>query len=106
MYLVGNTIYAYIITWLSVFVVAEIPVYMRHFKLLRFITLVAGIIYNILYWGSVADFLALLFYYDKQTFDIFYLMEAMFLGYNIVLHFPITIVNAMIIAKEIILEMF
>ena len=30
----------------------------------------------------------------------------MFFGYNIVLHFPITIVNAAILAKEVLLEMF
>jgi len=79
---------------------------MRHAKLFRFISLVSGIIYNIGYWISFADFLLLLFYYDKDTFDIFYLLEAMFFGYNLVLHFPITIVNAVILMKETTLEMF
>lgn len=105
-YLVGNTIYAYITTWLSVFVVWEMPIYMTRCKLIRFISFVAAIVYNFLYFSSCADFWALLFYYDKDKFDIFYLMEAMFFGYNIVLHFPITIVNGMIIIKEIMLEMF
>lgn len=105
-YLVANTVFAYIQTWMSVFVIWEVPFYMRHFKFFRLISLVTGLVYNILYYSSVADFLALLFYYDKDTFDIFYLMEAMFFGYNIVLHFPITIVNTVIAVKETMMEMF
>lgn len=105
-YLVANTVFAYIQTWMSVFVVWEIPFYMRHFKFFRLLSLMAGIVYNFFYWSAVADFVILLFYFDKDTFDIFYLMQAMFSGYNIVLHFPITIVNSVILGKEIVLEMF
>jgi hypothetical protein len=105
-YLLANTVYAYIQTWMSVFLVWELPIYMRHAKLFRFISLVSGIVYNIGYWISFGDFLLLLFYYDKDTFDIFYLLEAMFFGYNLVLHFPITIVNAVILMKETTLELF
>ena len=105
-YLIANTVFAYVQTWMSVFTIWEMPFYMRHFKLFRLISLVAGVVYNILYYSSVADFLLLLFKQDKQTIDIFYLLQAMFFGYNIVLHFPITIVNAAILAKEVLLEMF
>lgn len=105
-YLIANTVFAYVQTWMSVFTIWEMPFYMRHFKLFRLVSLVAGVVYNILYYSSVADFLLLLFKQDKQTIDIFYLLQAMFFGYNIVLHFPITIVNAAILAKEVLLEMF
>ena len=54
----------------------------------------------------MADFLILLFEQDKDTIDIFYLLQAMFFGYNIVLHLPITIVNLAIFLKEVLLEMF
>lgn len=105
-YLVANTVFAYIQTWMSVFVIWEIPFYMRHFKFFRLISLVSGFVYNFFYWASVIDFLLLLFQYDKESLDIFYLLEAMFFGYNIVLHFPITLVNMVIITKEIFMEMF
>lgn len=105
-YLIFNTVFAYIQTWLSVFVVWEMPYYMQHFRLIRLISLVAGILYNTLYLVSVADFLILLFEQDKETIDIFYLLQAMFFGYNIILHFPITIVNLAIFLKEVLLEMF
>lgn len=105
-YLIANTVFAYMQTWMSVFLIWEMPIFMRHAKLFRLISLVAGVVYNILYFTSVADFLILLFKQDKETIDIFYLMSAMFFGYNIVLHFPITIVNTAIFVKEIFLEMF
>lgn len=105
-YLIFNTVFAYIQTWMSVFVIYEVPFYMRHFKLFRFFSLCGAIIYNILYVIAVGDFLLLLFQQDKDELDIFYLMSAMFFGYNIVLHFPITIVNHIIFMKEIIMELF
>lgn len=105
-YLLANTVFAYIQTWMSVFAVGELPFYMRHFKLFRFISLAAGIVYNMAYWTEFADFLLLLFYYDKETFDVFYMLEAMFFGYTLVLHFPITIVNSVIMMKETLLELF
>ena len=105
-YLIANTVFSYIQTWLSVFVVWEMPYYMQHFRLIRLISLVSGLLYNMLYVISVADFLILLFSQDKDTIDIFYLLQAMFFGYNIVLHFPITIVNLVILLKEVLLEMF
>lgn len=84
----------------------ELPLYMRHFKFFRLISLVSALVYNFFFFASLVDFILLLFVYDKETFDIFYLMEAMFFGYNIVLHFPITIVNNVIVLKEISLELF
>lgn len=105
-YLIANTIYAYIFTWLSVFVVMEMPIYMKHMKIVRGTAWFMAIIYNILYMISFGDFLLLLFYYDKETFDILYLLEAMFFGYNIILHCPITVVNNVLILKEIGLEFF
>lgn len=60
-YLIANTVYAYVQTWMSVFLIYEIPFYMRHFKLFRFISLCSAIVYNFLYVASVADFLILLF---------------------------------------------
>lgn len=105
-YLLLNTAYAYIQTWMSVFLVAEGPIFMRHAKLFRFISLVMAFLYNAGYWIQVADFMLLLFEYDKATFDIFYMLESMFFGYNIILHFPIIILNQVIIIKEVTLELF
>ena len=64
-YLLANTVYAYIQTWMSVFLVWELPIYMRHFKLFRLISVILAFIYNIFYWVAVGDFILLLFYYDK-----------------------------------------
>lgn len=105
-YLLLNTAYAYIQTWMSVFLVAEGPIFMRHAKLFRFISLLMAFLYNAGYWIQVADFMLLLFEYDKATFDIFYMLESMFFGYNIILHFPIIILNQVIIIKEVTLELF
>jgi len=105
-YLMANTAYVYIQTWMSIATVYELPIYMRHFKFFRLISWCSAVLYNFLFFASLIDFILLLFVYDKKTFDIFYLMEAMMFGYNFVLHYPITMVNWVIIFKELSLELF
>merc|ERR1712224_50679 len=61
-------------------------------------------LYNTVFFFIFLDFLMLLYYYDKEEYDFFSLMESMFFAYNIAIHFPITIVNGVVIFKEITLE--
>lgn len=73
--------------------------------------LALALVYNTLFLGIFADFLMLLYGYDKSDYDdttygVIYTLESMFFAYNIVLHFPICIVNGAVILKELSLEFF
>lgn len=73
--------------------------------------LALSILYNLIFLGAFVDFILLLYGYDKKEYDIdldglVYMMQSMFFGYNIILHFPIVIVNSVVIIKEFSLEFF
>lgn len=105
-FLLANTIYAIQQSLHSVFLVTEVPLWMKFNKGGRWLMLALALIYNTLFLGICADFMALLYYYDKKTYNIEYILESMFFSYNIVLHFPITFVNTAVIMKEFSLEFF
>ena len=79
---------------------AEVPFWMKFNKLGRWISLFIATIYNLAFAAICIDFILLLYVYDKEEYGIGYLFEAMFFAYNILIHFPITFVNFMIIAKQ------
>jgi hypothetical protein len=83
----------------------ELPTWLRHAKLIRLYSFMAAVHYNIAFfvlflkersmWRRPFD--------EVEPYDVF---TFLFLGYNIVLHGPIFIVNAVIILSELKLEAF
>jgi len=103
-FLLVNTIYAIEQSVHSVLLVVETPFWMHFNKVGRWISLVLAMTYNFFFTVILIDFILLLFVYDKSEYGVGYLFESMFFAYNILIHFPITFVNGMIIAKEFSLE--
>lgn len=66
--------------------------------------LALSLLYNLVFMGFLTDFYLLMYVYDKSDYGFGYLLEEMFFGYNLVLHFPIAIVNIVVILKEFSLE--
>jgi len=51
-----------------------------------------------------SELLIVMFAYDHAEYSTGELLESLFLSYNIIIHFPITILNTIIIFKEFLLE--
>jgi hypothetical protein len=103
-FLLGNTWFAGVQTFLSLFLAFEIPVWLAHAKVIRMYSLMFATMWN---------FTFLVFYYkakntiknaSEEEFDGVALFEILFIGYNILLHGPIFVVNSTIIIKEIVFE--
>jgi hypothetical protein len=103
-FLLVNTIYMIQQSIHSSFLVTELPVWMKWNKGGRWFMLVLAMLYNLFFIGTFADFLLLLYVYDKSDYGFGYVMESMFFGYNLVIHFPIAILNTVVIFKEFSLE--
>lgn len=103
-FLLINSIYLIQMTLHSVFLVTEVPFWMHFNKFGRWAMLILALIYNFLFLGVCVDFFLLLYVYDKSEYEFMSMFESMFFAYNIVLHFPITILNTVVILKEISLE--
>ena len=73
LYLFYNSLFLLFQAFNSFFVVAELPVYLRHFKLLREISFNGAVFWTIFYVVSVADLFYILFYKDKDYDDFFLL---------------------------------
>ena len=103
-FLLLNSIYAIQQSLHSTFLVTELPIWMRYNKGGRWFMLALALLYNLFFTGFLVDFYLLLYVYDKSEYGFGYLLESMFFGYNLVLHFPIAIVNLVVIFKEFSLE--
>lgn len=103
-FLLLNTIYMIQQTIHSSFVVIELPVWMKWNKFGRWIMFLLALAYNLFFFGFLTDFFLLLYVYDKSDYGFGYTFESMFFGYNLVIHFPIAILNTVVILKEFSLE--
>ena len=65
-FLLANTLYALQQGMHSVFLVIELPFWMKFNKGGRWIMFAAAMLYNLVFLGCFSDFLALLYYYDKR----------------------------------------
>lgn len=70
----------------------------------------SAVIYNVIYFGSICDWIYELYFSDKASLDyeygIFDLMFELFIAYNAIFHFPIVPMNIAIILKEVQLEFY
>ena len=102
-YLMVNAALTLMQSFNSVFLVFEIPVYLKYTKPLRALSLEFAIFYNIFYFIMIRKYLTdvkeLKSYSDQASgFEVF---ENMFYLYNLVLHGPTCVVNIWIIIKEL-----
>lgn len=91
--------------WLAL----EIPIYMRHFKFLRVISIGSGIIYNVFYLLGILQIYHLEYWTGKDDisqYDALAIMEIMFIWYSLVMHSGIVIINCGIMLKEFTMEFF
>lgn len=56
-FLIFNTYYLFLQSFLSVWLVAEVPFWLRHFKPIRLFSLAAAFIYNVIYFAFFVDFI-------------------------------------------------
>lgn len=103
-YLIINTIYLMVQGFLSFWLVAEIPTWMKHFKLVRFTSMVAAHVYNAIYLISLFKWFSMIFWEDNSKATFMKLLVNMNIGYNLILHWSIIPINLAIISKEIIME--
>lgn len=106
LYLLLNTYFG---IWQSidiVFLVFELPVYLKAMKDARALSYGGAVLYNVFYLWIASEFVYTVFFGGKKdgAFDVFDLLKIMFYGYNIVLHGPIAVMNGVTILKEIMLE--
>lgn len=106
LFLMGNTFYIWIQALISIPLMFEVPFILKYIKPFRILSLWSAIIYNIMFFGSVADFFYLDEVEDKSDFEDkgqFYgdALLALFIFFNLIENFPIVIINCGIILKEI-----
>lgn len=101
-YLVVNTLYLAVQVVDSIFIVFELPVWLRAFRVTRILSFFTAIIYNTLYLLSAFEWWDMIYAVaDKSNYDFVTVMINMLLGYNLVLHISVVPVNFAIILKEI-----
>jgi hypothetical protein len=82
----------------------ELPIWLKHFKLIRFVSFIAAILYNIAYFLSFLKFYSMVRWEDKdfETFsDIFI---ALAIVYNCLIHISIVPINILIVIKGLSME--
>lgn len=106
-YLMVNTFYLFYQCFISLLIAIEYPFFMRTFRLFRFFGLLGAIYYNLIFFGIGLEWYRELYLEDEDTYrqyDVVDVLFNMFLVYNVILHFPVVIVNSFIITKEVTLE--
>lgn len=85
----------------SFLLVAELPTYLRKWKLMRWLSLIeAGL--STIFWGwTLAEWLLLMYGGARRDFESAgYLMESIFTSYNVIMHWAIMPINLAILIKE------
>lgn len=106
LYLMVMSLFVIMQSWNAMFLVFEIPAYLRWTKPFRSLSLEWGSIFNIIYLGFVFRYRQTVNAAQKKGdaatgIEIF---ENLFYLYNLVLHGPLFFVNLAIISKELSLE--
>ena len=106
-WLVANSAYLLYQCIISLILALEYPLFMRVMRMFRFFSVLAAALYNFFFSLVIFEWFRELYLEDDETFQGYEpvdIMVNMFLIYNVILHFPVTIVNTFIITKEITLE--
>lgn len=106
-WLLGNTFYLLFQTLTSIPLVIEFPLYLRAFRVSRMFSVTSAILYNFLFLLSFFEWYDQLYIVtDKSQYDFVTIFTNMMIGYNMVLHGSVVVVNVGIILKEISLFFF
>jgi len=81
-YLLFNTIYIVVQGTLSLFLAFELPLWLKHFKVLRLASFLAAWIYTIIYLVSCLKVYSMIYWEDHEDIGYEYMFIVMFLSYN------------------------
>ena len=85
------------------FLVWNVQIYMYDLRILRYLVLLAALIFDLMYFF----FGCMLFdyaYYRHDTSNVFEIFQALFIAYCIGLYFPTALINYTILFKELTLN--
>jgi hypothetical protein len=106
-WLIVNTVYFAIQFFISNLLALELPIFVRAFRITRFVSIWSGVLYIVVYFIAMFEWYDMLYLVtDKTTYDFVTIIVNMVLGYNLVLHVPILPVLVFIIFKEATMEFF
>lgn len=103
-FLVYNTVYLLIQCFLSMWLAFEIPTWLKHMKAIRFLSMVAANVYNIVFFLSILKWVSMIWWEDNSNANIMTLLVNMNIGYNLIVHWSIIPINLAIVSKEISME--
>lgn len=109
LFLVFNTLYLLMQAFLSVWLIFEIPIWLRHFKVLRVFSLFSAFWYNVAYLLFIIEYYYTMYLTrekDVSELHPFEILEILFYAYNTMIHWPIPIINFVIMLKEFSMEFF
>mmetsp|Transcript_35886 Transcript_35886/g.55090 ORF Transcript_35886/g.55090 Transcript_35886/m.55090 type:complete len:253 (+) Transcript_35886:347-1105(+) len=104
--LIAQTVYLVTQTFLSQWLIWEIPAWLRKFKIIRCFSWIAALIYTGVWALALIKLLFMLFVDDNSSDDYETLMFALFLAYMLIMTAPAIPVNIAIVSKELVLEEF
>lgn len=107
MFLMAQTVFGAIQLALSFPLIAEMDNYLRNFKFVRFISASVGRVYNFIYLVFAYKFVALIMGWEgDSTSYTMNMVITLVIGYMLILHLPIYMINDEILAKELSMEVF
>ena len=86
-------------------IVFEVPTWLKHAKLIRIYSLYYAIKWNFIFFIFFRKAYKTIENASKEDFTGMQIFELFFIGYNIFLHGPIFLINSIIIFKEVSFEM-
>lgn len=109
LWLLTNTVFLWWQCFIALLIALEYPFFMRVFRLFRFFTLLFALYYNFFFLCIIGEWFRELYFefdWEYESYEAIDVIVNMFLIYNVILHFPVVLVNGFIISKEMWLEVF
>ena len=100
-FLLANSVYSFVQSLLGLMIIFEIPVWLKHAKEIRGSSLMAAVTWNTFFLGFLYRARSTIKNSHREEFDFADFFEVLFIGYNLVMHGPIFLINLAIILKEI-----
>jgi len=107
--LIFNSVYLFVQTFCSWWLIYEIPIYINQLKFFRTLSALGAFAYTFVYTIITINWLYEIFWEPENTYEsygIFDIFVNMFLAYNVAVNLHIIPVNFMIILKEVSLWIF
>jgi len=105
-WLIANTAYMVVQFILSIGLFWEIDAWIYYMKYVRIFSLFSAYIYSILYVLGFVTLIVVMWDLDGEEITWASMMSAMVISYNLILHWPILIINTGIAVKEFSMEVF